>query len=262
MTEKAKKRIIAVVPARLESSRFPNKPLAPILGLPMVEHVRRRALLCDVLDDVYVATCDEAIKAVVERAGGKVVMTSHTHERCTERVEEAMRSLEADVVAIVQGDEPLLLPEAITRVVSPFLIDDALLCVNLVSAIESAGDFQNPNIVKAAVDQQGFIMFFSRGPIPYFRHRIACPVYRQTGIWGFRADFLRGYSTLPKSPFEQAESIDMLRIVEHGHRIFAVRVSHETVGVDHAEDVPQVERILRTDSVQMALHERIARRSP
>jgi len=100
VTERVKKRIIAVVPARLESSRFPNKPLAPILKLPMVEHVRRRALLCDAVDEVYVATCDEPIRDVVQQAGGKVVMTAHTHERCTERVEEAMHSLVADVVAI------------------------------------------------------------------------------------------------------------------------------------------------------------------
>ncbi len=261
MIEGVKKRIIAVVPARLESSRFPNKPLAPILGLPMVEHVRRRALLCDALDDVYVATCDDAIRDVVRQAGGKVVMTAHTHERCTERVEEAMHSLEADVVAIVQGDEPLLLPQAVAQVVEPFLKDNALLCTNLVSPMESAEDFDNPDVVKAATDQNGFIMFFSRAAIPYFRHRMPCPIYRQTGIWGFTADLLKQYSALPRSSFEQAESIDMLRLLEHGYKILGVPTSYTTVGVDRVEDIVRVEHVLRTDGVQMALYKRISRGS-
>ena len=262
MTEGVKKRIIAVVPARLESSRFPNKPLAPILTLPMVEHVRRRALLCETVDEVYVATCDEPIRDVVQQAGGKVVMTAHTHERCTERVEEAMHSLVADVVAIVQGDEPLLFPQAVAQVVGPFLKDDALLCTNLVSPMESAEDFDNPDIVKAATDQNGFIMFFSRAPIPYFRHHMPCPIYRQTGIWAFRADLLRQYSALPRSPFEQAESIDMLRLVEHGYRILAVPTSYATIGVDRVEDIAVVEHILRTDDVQRDLYGRITQGSP
>ncbi len=223
----------------------------------MVEHVRRRALLCDYLDDVHVATCDQAIMDVVIQAGGKVVMTSHTHERCTERVEEAMQTLEGDVVAIVQGDEPLLLPEAIQQVVMPFLRDDGLLCTNLVSPIEDPEDFNNPNVVKAATDQNDFIMFFSRAPIPYFRQRTACPIYRQTGIWAFRTDFIKKYSGLPKTPFELVESVDMLRLVEHGYRILAIPTNYETVGVDIVEDVARVEHILRTDPVQMALYQRI-----
>ncbi len=262
MIEGVKKRIIAVVPARLESSRFPKKPLALILKLPMVEHVRRRALLCDAVDEVYVATCDDAIRDVVQQAGGKVVMTANTHERCTERVEEAMHSLEADVVAIVQGDEPLLRPQAVAQVVEPFLKDDTLLCTNLVSPIEGAEDFDDPDIVKAATDQNGFIMFFSRAPIPYFRHHVPCPIYRQTGIWGFRADFLKQYSAFPKSSFEQAESIDMLRLLEHGYKILGVPTNYATVGVDRVEDVAVVEHILRTDGVQMALYERIAQGIP
>ncbi|MFB3070845.1 MAG: 3-deoxy-manno-octulosonate cytidylyltransferase [Nitrospirales bacterium] len=256
-----KKKIIAIVPARLKSSRFPSKPLARILDLPMVEHVRRRALLCELLDEVYVATCDEAIMNVVLRAGGKAVMTADTHERCTERVEEAMYSLNGDVVAIVQGDEPLLLPEAIRQVVSPFLENDTLVCTNLVSPIESAKDFDDPDIVKAATDQNGFIMFFSRAPIPYFRQRGACPVYRQTGIWAFNVDFLKKYSSLAPTPFEQVEAIDMLRLLEHGYRILAVPTNYETVGVDRAEDVGKVEHILRTDPVQKALYQQIAPKS-
>ena len=255
--ESRNKKVIAVVPARLASSRFPSKPIARILHLPMVEHVRRRALLCDYLDEVHVATCDRAILDVVVQAGGKAVMTSHSHERCTERVEEAMQALEGDVVAIVQGDEPLLVPEAIQQVVVPFLHDDGLLCTNLVSPIEDPEDFHNPNVVKAAVDQNGFIMFFSRGPIPYFRHEIPCPIYRQTGIWAFKGDFLRKYSRLPKTPFEQVESVDMLRLLENGYKIFAVPTTYSTIGVDHPEDVPKVEHILRTDPVQMALYNRI-----
>jgi len=231
----------------------------------MVEHVRRRAVLCGLLDEVYVATCDQGIMDVVIRAGGKAVMTADTHDRCTERVEEAVHSLRGDVVAIVQGDEPLLLPEAIQQVVFPFLEDDTLLCTNLVSPIESAKDFDDPDIVKAATDQatdqNGFIMFFSRGPIPYFRHRGPCPVYRQTGIWAFKVDFLKKYSSLATTPFEQVESIDMLRLLEHGYKILAVPTNYETVGVDRAEEIGRVEHILRTDPLQMALYEKITQGS-
>ena len=255
----AKNKAIVVIPARMASSRFPNKPLAHILGLPMIEHVRRRALLARGVDEVVVATCDQVIMDLVTQAGGKAVMTSDKHERSTERVAEAMGSLTGDVVVIVQGDEPLLPPEVIGQVAAPLLGHDGLTCVSLLSPLEGEADYTNPNIVKAACDQHGHILFFSRAPIPYFQRPGLCPIYRETGIRAFRAVFLQTYVDLPETPFERVESVDMLRLLEHGYNVFGVPTEYATVGVDHAEDVAIVEHILRTDSVQRALYEQIAK---
>jgi 3-deoxy-manno-octulosonate cytidylyltransferase (CMP-KDO synthetase) len=246
-----------VIPARMASSRFPGKPLVAIAGLPMIEHVRRRAMLAAGIDEVVVATCDESISNAVTSAGGRAVMTADTHERCTDRVEEAMRSLRGDVVIMVQGDEPLLMPGAVEQVARPLFEDPAVVCTNLLSPLEGEADPTNPNIVKAACDQRGDLLFLSRAPIPYYRKPVVCPLYRQTGIMAFRADLLRTFSRLPETPFERAEAIDMLRLLEHGHAIRGVVVDYPTVGVDRPEDVPVIERLLRDDPVQRTLYQRV-----
>ncbi|MCC7418369.1 MAG: 3-deoxy-manno-octulosonate cytidylyltransferase [Acidobacteria bacterium] len=251
---------IVVVPARMASSRYPGKPLVPILGLPLVEHVRRRALLADGAARVVVATCDESIRDAVAAAGGEAVMTADTHDRCTGRVEEAMRRIDGEIVVMVQGDEPLLMPDAVSRIARPLVERSEVVCTNLLSPLESEADLANPNIVKAACDQQGRVLFLSRAPIPFRRKPAECPVYRQTGIMAFRASLLRAYAALSETPFERAEAIDMLRLLEHGHPIQGVVVDYPTIGVDRPEDVPVVERRLREDPLQRALYARIAER--
>jgi 3-deoxy-manno-octulosonate cytidylyltransferase (CMP-KDO synthetase) len=257
MSNAAETGVVAVVPARMGSSRYPGKPLVTIAGLPMVEHVRRRAALAETVDEVVVATCDREILNVVTMAGGRAVMTSDTHDRCTTRVAEAMESLAGSVVVIVQGDEPLLLPEVVDRVVAPLLKCPELECVNLLSPLAAEDDLDNPDIVKAMVDQRGFLLLLSRARVPYFRERVDVPVYRQTGIMALRAEFLREFLALPETPLERAESVDMLRVLEHGRKIFCVVVEFPTVGVDRPSDVAGVERLLREDPVQSALHGRI-----
>jgi len=246
--------ITAVIPARMASSRYPGKPLVPIAGLPMIEHVRRRTLIAGV-DHVVVATCDESIKAAVEAAGGRAVMTKDTHERCTDRVEEAMHSLPGDIVAMVQGDEPLLVPEAVRMVTRPLIDDPTLEVVNLLSPLESDSDYANPNIVKAVCNRRGDVMHFTRAAVPFFRERVQVPVYRQTGIMAFRAAFLHRFSALPETPLERAESVDMLRALEHGIRIAGVVASYPTLGVDVPDDVALVEGALAADAAQRALLE-------
>lgn len=247
-------RIVVIVPARMASSRFPGKPLVALHGLPMVEHVRRRAALPEAgVDEVIVATCDLSIRDAVAAAGGTAVMTADTHERCTDRIEEAARALDAGIVVMVQGDEPLLLPEAVRQIAAPLVEDSSIVCTNLLSPLESDDDRRNPDIVKAACALDGDVMYFSRAPIPLFRSVVAVPVYRQTGIMAFRMDLLRRYATLRETPLERAESVDMFRLLEHGYRIRGVRVEYRTVGVDRPEDVPGVERRLREDPVQRTL---------
>jgi 3-deoxy-manno-octulosonate cytidylyltransferase (CMP-KDO synthetase) len=248
--------ITAVIPARMASSRYPGKPLVPILGLPMVEHVRRRTLLAEGIDHVVVATCDDAIKSAVEAAGGRAVMTKDTHQRCTDRVQEAMISLPGDIVAIVQGDEPLLIPDAVRQVTKPLVDDPSLQCTNLISPLESQDDYANPNIVKAVCDRAGNVIYLTRAAVPHFREKVEVPVYRQTGIMAFRTEFLHRYSTLPETPLERAESVDMLRVLEHGIRIAGVVAAYVTLGVDRPTDVPLAERVLREDETQRSLMER------
>lgn len=249
-------RTIVVIPARMASSRFPDKPLAPILGLPMIEHVRRRAELAEGIDEVVVATCDEVIMDLVVGAGGKAIMTADTHERATERVAEAVRSLEADVVVVVQGDEPLLNPADLQLVVAPFFERDDLNVVCMLSPLEES-DYTNPSIVKAACDLSGYVMFYTRAAIPYPQKPGSGPVYRETGIRAFRADFLQVYIDMPETPLERIESVDMLRLLEHGHRVYGAITHNTTVGVDHESDVVKVEAAIKEDPVHKAIWDRI-----
>lgn len=251
--------ITVVIPARMASSRYPGKPLVPVLGLPLVEHVRRRALLAEGIDLVAVATCDEPIKEKIEAFGGHAVMTRDTHERCTDRVEEAMERLPGEIVAMVQGDEPLLIPEAVSQVVQPLLDDPALDVVNLLSPLDSADDYANSNIVKAVCDREGYVIYLTRAAVPYFREPVSVPVYRQTGIMAFRASFLPRFSALPETALEKAESVDMLRVIEHGIRIKGVVVDYVTLGIDQPGDVELVEAVLNDDPQQRVLFERTLR---
>ena len=245
-----------VIPARMGSSRYPGKPLVEILGLPMIEHVRRRVLLAEGVDHVVVATCDASIQTAVEARGGRSVMTKDTHERCTDRVQEAMLNLPGDIVAIVQGDEPLLIPEAVHQVIHPLVDDPSLECVNLLSPLVSDADRENPDIVKAVCNRHGNVIFLTRAPIPHFRDQVAVPVYRQTGIMAFRSSFLQLFSAIPESPLEKAESVDMLRVLDEGVRILGVVADYVTLGVDRPSDVSPIEEILRNDPDQQALFER------
>lgn len=250
--------ITIVIPARMASSRYPGKPLELIMGLPLVEHVRRRSLLAG-SNLVVVATCDIEIKEAIEKFGGKAVMTKDTHERCTDRIEEAMESLPGDIIVMVQGDEPLLMPEAINAVAAPLLADPTLPIVNLLSPLQSKEDYENPNIVKAVCKLNGDVIFFTRSSIPFFRVQIEVPVYRQTGIMAFRKQALNQFSALPATALEKAESVDMLRAIEHGMRIAGVVADYPTIGVDRPSDVALVESVLATDKLQQELFKSISR---
>ena len=253
----SRKTVIAFIPARMQAMRFPGKPLANIRGLPMIEHVRRRVGLCPAIDDVYVATCDAAIRDAVVRHGGKAIMTASTHARCTDRIEEAARQVEVDIAVIVQGDEPLVSPDLLEALVRPLAQDDRITCANGLSVIRDERDLHNVDIVKAAVDQRGFVMYYSRSPIPHMSAHGQPPVYRQTGLSAFTKALLSQYAALPPTPLERAESIDFLRILEHRHAILGVRYDQVTVGVDRPEDIATIEQILADDPRQRAYDQQI-----
>jgi len=247
---------VVIIPARMGSSRFPGKPLARILDLPMIEHVRRRVSLCDFIDDVYVATCDDEIREVVESYGGKVIMTASTHERATDRIEEAASGLEADIIVNAQGDEPLILPEAIQDVAAPLARRDDALCSCLIYPITNQNELQDVNIVKAVLDRNNRVMYFSRSPIPHRRTSEDYPLYKQSGIMAYQKEFLHQYSRLAPTPLEKAESVDMLRILEHGYKILGVVTPYVTAGVDIPDDIAKIEKLLAEDDRQRAFYER------
>lgn len=243
--------VVGIIPARLGSSRFPGKPLAPIAGRTMIEHVYRRSALCRLLDHVAVATPDEEVARVVERFGGNVVMTSPTHQRATDRVAEAAHATGGDIVVVIQGDEPLLQPEAIAQAVRPVADDPGVFCTNLVERIRSVDELLNPNTIKVVIGRGGDALFFSRAPLPSTAAAAfdRIPSFKQVCIIPFRRENLLTFTRLQPTPLEQAESIDMLRVLEHGYTVRMVETAFETHAVDAPEDVALVERLMRHDPV-------------
>jgi len=245
-------KIVAIIPARMGSSRFPGKPLAPILGRPMIEHVYRRTELCEALDDVIVATCDTEILEAVEAFGGKAIMTSPAHERASDRIAEAAADMDCDVIVMVQGDEPMTYPEMIVESLEPFLSGDAdVACVNLTARIQSQKEFEDPNTIKVVMDQDGFALYMSREPIPtlHLQDFGQVSAFKQVCIIPFTAAALREFIRLDPTPLEVAESIDMMRFIEHGHRVKMIETTFSTRAVDNPADLKLVETLLREDSL-------------
>src|SRR5215813_665858 len=192
--------IIAIIPARMGSSRFPGKPLARILGRPMIEHVFRRAAMCDLLDAVYVATCDEEIRRAAEGFGATVFMTSSAHERASDRVAEAAASLGADIVVMIQGDEPMITPGMIASALRPMIEDPSVNCVNLTRRIGAWEEYVDRNTIKVVMDVNGDALYFSRAPIPTLDSVGVGrgDAFKQVCVIPFRHDFLREFARLPQ----------------------------------------------------------------
>lgn len=246
-------RAVCIIPARMASSRFPGKPLAPLLGMPLILHVWHRCRLCPGFERVVVATCDREIAREVEAAGGETVMTASSHERATDRVQEAMATLamglaDEDLVVMVQGDEALMNPELASMIIDAYLRDHPAV-VNLGSRLHRLEDHDDSNTVKVVADPNGRVLYFSRAPIPSRARVKDVKGYQQTGVMGFAAAFLDQFSALPQTPLEIVESVDMLRVIEHGLPITLVRTETETIGVDTPSDLARAEVLMRDDPV-------------
>jgi 3-deoxy-manno-octulosonate cytidylyltransferase (CMP-KDO synthetase) len=237
--------VVAVIPARFASTRFPGKPLADIDGRPMIEHVYRRAALSPIVSQVIVATDDLRIATTVTHFGGKVKLTKATHQTGTDRLAEVVASLDCDIVVNVQGDEPLLDPRAIAEAVAPFS-DPAISMTTLYRRIENPAELTNPNVVKVVLDRAGFAMYFSRAPIPHARDPRGGwpPLYKHIGLYAYRRSALMVLASLEQTPLERAEALEQLRPLEHGIRIKAVETAFDSLGVDTPEDLEQVRRLL------------------
>lgn len=256
---KQKERAVGIIPVRMGSSRFPGKPLATILGIPMVEHVYHRTAMCDCLDAVYVATCDIDIYRTVEEFGGRAIMTSPRHERASERVAEAAHGLRAEIIVMVQGDEPMTLPKMIQQALSPMQDDTDVECVNLVTRIKTADDFHNPNTIKVVMDRMENALYFSREAIPsdqlFGLEKI--PILKQVCVIPFRRNLLLTYAELEPTPLEQAESVDMLRLLEYGYDIRLVETEFHTYAVDTPEDLAKVEELMGNDPLTYSYSKRL-----
>lgn len=245
-------RIVAVIPARMASSRFPGKPLVSIAGLPMVEHVRRRALLCRRLADVVVATCDEDIAQSIRGYGGRCVMTSPAHPGATDRVAEAVRHLDCTHAVNVQGDELLVLPADLERMVRAMEAEPDVPAWNAVGPIDDVAVLGDPSVVKCALSRSGRFLFCARdlsalaSPLGGGLQ----PIRWVVGVLGYRRDFLERYGRLPRTPLEQAEGIDQSRIIEHDVLLKAVEFHTAYRGVNEPRELPVVERLLQEDPTQ------------
>ncbi len=226
----------------------------------MIEHVYRRTALNQAVSEVIIATCDEEIMDEVGSFGGRVVMTAGTHTRASDRVVEAAQDVAGDLIVMVQGDEPMVHPEMIDEAIAPMLRNPDIGCVNLVSEIRSEADHQDPDTVKVVSDQVGRALYFSREPIPNpGKFAFAdVPTYKQVCIIPFRRETLDLYAKLEPTPLEKAESIDMLRFLEHGYGVHLAETKHETTAVDRPEDRARVEELLREDPVLPRYLERSA----
>jgi 3-deoxy-manno-octulosonate cytidylyltransferase (CMP-KDO synthetase) len=239
---------VAIIPARFASSRLPGKALLEIAGKPMIEHVYFRASASASLAEVWVATDDERIRDAVLAFGGRVRMTRVEHASGTDRIAEVAGGLDAEIVVNVQGDEPMLHPEDIDRLVAPLAQRPDLVMTTAAVPIQNPADVMDPNAVKVVRDREGFALYFSRLPIPYQRETSGAPApgahLKHLGLYAYRRAFLLRYASLPPTPLEQSERLEQLRVLEHGYRIFCVLSERDAVGVDTPADLELARRLL------------------
>lgn len=242
--------IVGIIPARYGSTRFPGKPLAEIAGRPMIHHVYERACHASLLEEVLVATDDQRIFDAVRQFGGEAIMTSANHPTGTDRLAEiAAHMSAADIIVNIQGDEPLISPEAINGVVQALLNDEDSVMSSVMVPMPELMDVWNANVVKVVTDLHGHALYFSRAPIPSLPEAGATtgPWKRHLGLYAYRRDFLLKFTSLPQTPLEKIERLEQLRALEHGYRIKMVLLEEDhSIGVDTPEDLQRVRAVLES----------------
>ena len=243
-------KILTLIPARMGSSRFPNKPMAKILGRPMIGHVFDNARKSKLITNLAVATCDHEISNYIKSIGGRAIMTSEKHERASDRCAEALEIIEQDdkvkydIVVMIQGDEPMINKEMINQALKPMIDDPSILVTNLLGKIEDDKEFNDPNCIKVVCDLNYDALYFSRKAIPSGKLQSTTTIGKQICVIPFRRDFLLKYNSLDPTPLEISESIDMLRILEHGKKVRMVPTKHTSQAVDTKDDLVRVEKML------------------
>jgi 3-deoxy-manno-octulosonate cytidylyltransferase (CMP-KDO synthetase) len=236
--------VVAIIPARFDSTRLPGKALADIGGRPMIEHVYRRASAARSVGVVIVATDDERICDAVEAFGGRAQMTSRTHQSGTDRLAEIAASLTADLVVNVQGDEPLIEPATIDDAIGAFRQEPSLQMSTVRRRISDRRELSDPNVTKVVVDQHGYALYFSRAPIPFTREGCPpAPAWRHIGLYVYRRETLLQLTALTPTAMEESEALEQLRAIEHGIRIKTVETIHDCIGVDTPEDLERIRQV-------------------
>ncbi len=245
------RKILGVIPARFQSTRFPGKVLAHIAAKTMLQHVYQRASLSTYLTNVIIGTDDQRVYDVARSFGARVRMTRSDHLSGTDRVAEVASAEDAEIVVNIQGDEPLIDPAAIDAAILPLAHDPELVMGTLKKRIEDPREVTDPNVVKVVTDHAGDAIYFSRCPIPFTREKAgSTPYFKHIGLYVYRRDFLLAYSALPVGPLEAAERLEQLRALENGFRIRVVETEYESLGVDTPEDLERVSRLFDASILQ------------
>ena len=247
---------VGIIPARFKSSRFPGKPLIDILGKPMIQRVYEQATKAKKLDRVIVATDDDRIFSAVESFGGEVILTSDKPNNGTERIAEIAATIDCSLVVNIQGDEPLIEPTIIDKLVILMLDDKQAVVGTLVKKISDINELKSPNIPKVILDKDFNAIYFSRSPIPYCRDNLnldnwlmITDYYKHIGIYIYKRNFLLDLINLAPSKLEQAEQLEQLRILENGFKIKVILTEFDSIGVDVPQDVKKVEQYLKRRKV-------------
>ncbi len=246
-------KVLAIIPARMSSSRFPGKPLKKIFGKPMIYHVYNRAKLYFNNNDLFIATCDQQIFDYSKSIGAQIIMTSKKHQRASDRVYEAMKKIEKnrnkkyDLIVLLQGDEPLINPKILKMAISPFKTDKTINVLNLMKEIKKQSEINDVNEVKVVIDKKNNALFFSRLPIPYNHSKKKMKYYKQVCVIPFRRDYLVKYSNLQQTKYEVIESIDMMRVIENEDKVKMVEIKDEVISVDTPKDLLKAEKLIKKD---------------
>lgn len=231
-------KILCVIPSRIGSTRLPRKPLQLIQGKPMIQWTYENASRCSALTHVIVATDSKEIAEVVTNTGGKVEISNIDFQTGSERVAAvAEKYPNVDVVINLQGDEPFIKPRMLEQLIAPYLAGESPEMTTLAYPIDLAAEHSEPGIVKVITDLNNNAIYFSRAPIPYFRNSVPAPVYHHIGLYAFRPDFLALYKTLPQTPLDKAESLEQLRVIEHGYRIRVCLTEEKTLEINTPEEL-------------------------
>ncbi|MFC1666773.1 3-deoxy-manno-octulosonate cytidylyltransferase [Candidatus Omnitrophota bacterium] len=243
---------IGIIPARYGSTRFEGKLLADFCGKPVIQHTWTNAKKCKSIDDLIIATDDRRIYNCAKGFGAKVIYTSKAHKSGSDRLTEAVISIDTKVVVNIQADEPLVHPSMIDDVVVPILKDDTIHVVTLCHKIKNEQDFLDPNVVKVVMDRKGFAMYFSRNAIPYevdqggsWGNRRRSNYYKHIGLYAYSKDFLFTFKSLPQSKLEKIERLEQLRIIENGYRLKVIETKFDTVGIDTPEDLQKATELIK-----------------
>ena len=245
---------VVIIPARLNSSRLPNKVLLDLRGKTVVQRVFEQCKKAQNIDDVYIATDSLEVKENCQKFTKNIIMTKSSHQSGTDRIAEAVANIECDVVVNVQGDEPFIDPVLIEKIANEFANKDVKMA-SAMHQLKMVDDLKNPNVVKVVIDNQNNALYFSRAMIPYSRDGIkdlmdlsyipqSLTFYRHLGIYAYTKDFLLTYAMLPESYLEQVEKLEQLRVLENGYKIRMVETEHNSIGIDSIEDYHHALEIL------------------